>query len=145
MTASWFKKWKEIAPIRYKNVRITSAEILALNATPKELVAAPGAGRAIEFVSAALFLDYGAATYTGNGTLIVEAVTGPVVLSGVLPAASLLHKAADGFAVMAPLSTGIDLVVNDAIELKEPTGECTVGDGTLTVRVGYRVHSFIDY
>jgi len=63
MTASWFKKWKEIAPIRYKNVRITSAEILALNATPKELVAAPGAGRAIEFVSAALFLDYGAATY----------------------------------------------------------------------------------
>jgi len=68
-----------------------------------------------------------------------------VVLSGVLPAASLLHKAADGFAVMAPLSTGIDLVVNDAIELKEPTGECTVGDGTLTVRVGYRVHSFIDY
>lgn len=143
--AKWRKDWRSTSPIRYKTVKVTSAEILALNATPKELVAAPGAGRAIEFVSAVLHLDYGTATYTANGTLTIRTATNDSVLSGTLAAAELLHSTVDKIATMTPISTGIGLDMNEAIELYEPTGECTTGNGTLTVVVGYRIHSFITY
>lgn len=141
----WRKDWRSTAPIRFVTIKVTSAQILALNATPKVLVAAPGAGRAIELVSAVLHLDYGTATYTGNGTLTIRTTTGTSVLSGILAAAELLHSTADKVAVMAPASTGIGLDLNDGIELFEPTGECTVGDSTLTVIVGYRIHDFVTY
>lgn len=140
----WRKDWRSTSPIRYKTTKITSAELLALNATAKELVAAPGAGRAIEFVSAVLHLDYGSATYTGNGTLTVRTATGTSILSGVLPA-EFLHSTADRIGAMAPLSTGIGLDINEAIELHEPTGEATVGDSTVTIIVGYRIHTFVTY
>lgn len=145
MAEKWFNKWREVAQIRYKTIKITSAEILALNATPKELVAAPGSGRSIEFVSAALHLDYGTATYAANGTLQVRTATTNTVLSGTLTLAGCLGKTADGVGVMVPVSTGINLDPNEAIELYMPTGETGTGDGTLTVRVGYRTHSFIPY
>lgn len=141
----WRKDWRSTAPIRYKTVKITSAEILALNATPKELVAAPGAGRSIEFISAALHLDFGATAYDTNGTLQIRTATSDSVLSGTLPLAGCLGKTADGIGVMTPVSTGVDLDPNEAIELFMPSGECLNGDGTLTVVVGYRVHSFISY
>lgn len=143
--AKWSKDWRATAPIRYKTIKITSAELLALNATPKELVAAPGAGRAIELVSAVLHLDYGTATYTGNGTLTIRTASSDSVLSGTLAAAEFLHSTADKVAVMIPVSTGIGLDINEAIELFEPGGECTVGDSPITIVVGYRVHSFIAY
>ncbi|UCF48291.1 MAG: hypothetical protein JSU89_14165, partial [Myxococcales bacterium] len=44
--------------IQYAEVEVTSAEILALNSTPKTLVPAPGAGKVLEFISAILILDY---------------------------------------------------------------------------------------
>lgn len=47
------------AEIDFKEVALTNAEIKALRATPKELVAAPGAGKLLEFVSLMLLLDYG--------------------------------------------------------------------------------------
>lgn len=137
----WQKDWRSTAPIRYKTIKITSLEILALNGTPKELVPAPGAGRAIEFVSAVLHLDYDTATYTGNGTLEIRTVTGEIVLSTVLGNEFLHSDGADKIGTIAPISGS--LVFNDAIELYELTGECTVGDSPITVVVGYRVHSFI--
>lgn len=67
-------------------VALTNAEIKALRATPKELVAAPGAGRLLEFISALLLLDYGTNALTestdnlgvkyhdGSGTQISETI-----------------------------------------------------------------------
>src|SRR3990167_10627736 len=47
--------------IQMAEVAVTVAEMLALRATPKELVAAPGAGYVLEFVSALFIYDYAAA------------------------------------------------------------------------------------
>lgn len=145
MSEKWLKQWRDPSPVRYKTIKITSAEILLLNSAPKELVAAPGAGRAIEFVGAQLHLDYGSATYASNGTLTVRTATNDSVLSGTLAAAELLHSTADKLATMVPVSTGIGLDINEAIELYVPTGEVDTGDSTLTVRVAYRIHSFLTY
>lgn len=50
--------------VRYVEVALTNAEIKALRATPKELVAAPGAGKVIKFIGALLLLDAGANALT---------------------------------------------------------------------------------
>jgi hypothetical protein len=141
----WKKDWRATAPLRYKTIKISSAEALLLNSAPKELVAAPGAGKAIEFVSAVLHLDYGTLDYAANGTLHVQTHTSTSVLSGVLAAAEFMHASADKIATMVPASTGIGLDINEAIELLGIGGEVTTGDSTITVVVGYRVHSYISY
>jgi len=50
--------------IKYVKYSLTSAEVKALRATPKTLVAAPGAGYMVQFISASLFLDYGSNGFT---------------------------------------------------------------------------------
>ncbi len=47
------------ADLKHADVLLTNAEIKALRATPKTLVAAPGSGRVLEFVSAVLQLKAG--------------------------------------------------------------------------------------
>lgn len=46
---------------QWVQVSLTNAEMLALRATPKQIIAAPGAGKIIELLSATLFFDYTAA------------------------------------------------------------------------------------
>ena len=50
--------------IQYAAASLTNAQVLALADTPIELVAAPGSGKYLEFVSAVLFFDYGGTQYT---------------------------------------------------------------------------------
>lgn len=72
--------------LKYAEVSITNAQIKALRATPVTLVAAPGAGKVLEFVSAVLFHDYGTNALTettdnmavrfenGSGTIVSQAI-----------------------------------------------------------------------
>lgn len=55
----------EDSPYRSVEVTVSQAEIVALRATPKEIVAAPGAGKVIDFIAAHIQLVYGG---TGNNT-----------------------------------------------------------------------------
>lgn len=58
--------------IRYTTGTITNAEALALRATPKQLLAAPGAGTVAEFVSLELYFDYTAAYTESTANLAVR-------------------------------------------------------------------------
>src|SRR5574343_823893 len=53
------------APLKTATVTVSSAELLALNATPKNLLAAPASGKALILVAAELWLDYATAAYAG--------------------------------------------------------------------------------
>lgn len=138
----WFpEKWKGIVPIRYERIELTAAEILLLHTTPKTLVAAPGAGKVLEFVSAALFLDHGGTAYTGGGNLTVQTITGNTPLSAVLSNAFLQSATTDAYAILGALEVGTVSNVNDGLELLAAS-IYAAGNGTLTVHVAYRVHDF---
>lgn len=134
--------------VRTDTISISSAEMLALAATPKELVAAQGTKNLIEFVSATLF-------YNNVGVAYVE------------PSApddmAIEYDDGTGIAVTATIdATGFITVTNDEIR-RVPTnvvltddleaaqgknlvlintgGEYTTGNGTLKVSVSYRVIS----
>ena len=66
-----FKAFAAGAEILHTEVELTTAEILALFTTPKELVATPGTRHVHEFISAVLILDYNSAAYATRGDLTV--------------------------------------------------------------------------
>jgi hypothetical protein len=74
------------AAIYNKTVTVSAAELAAIRATPKTLVAAPGAGYVLQFLGAQLMLDYTAPGFTetvdnfavrftdGSGAIVSEAI-----------------------------------------------------------------------
>jgi hypothetical protein len=62
--------------VQYATGTITNAQALALRATPKTLVAAPGAGKVLEFISLMLFFNYTAAYTESTANLAVKYTDG---------------------------------------------------------------------
>ncbi|MHA1288244.1 MAG: hypothetical protein ACTSPB_12645, partial [Candidatus Thorarchaeota archaeon] len=82
--------------IQYATVEVSSAEIKALNATPKTLVAAQGVNTVIELISLTMFLDYGSVAYDSNGILgVYETDSTGVLVSDTVALADFLAKTAD--------------------------------------------------
>lgn len=120
------------------DVTISPAEMLALNATPKTLVPAPGAGKMIELKRVEFFLDFEASPYTvaGGNDLSLEYSGGGQILqvetTGWLDQSSDQRRCAhhgDQHAVG----------VNESVALKMLSGEISVGDSPLKCRVDYRI------
>lgn len=135
---------------RTAEVAITNAEIKALRATPKTLVAAPGAGKVLEFVSAVLLLDYGsnaltesadnlAVRYTdGSGTIVSQAIECTGFIDQTADTATNALAKIDGIAAKSACE-------NKALVLHN-TGDGEFGgnagaDTTMRVKVTYRVHA----
>ena len=139
----WFPEtWVGDIPIQYADIIVSSAEILALYTTPKELVPAPGAGKVIEFLSAVFFLDHGGTDYAAGGALVIQTVTGDTSVSDSVAAATLVNAAADAYVVAQALSAEVALDVNQGLELTNADAVHTTGNGILRVHVAYREHDF---
>ena len=134
---------RAIGMVYEKIVELTSAEILALFTTTKELVAAPGVGKVLEFMSATFFIDYNTATYATRGDLTVNLATTGTAVSNTLDAADLVQKTADTY-VLLPVKDTEETVLqdNEALELRCATGNPVTGDSTIKVSILYRIHDF---
>lgn len=122
-------------------VTITTAQLLALNATPVELVAAPGAGKANVLEEATFYKAAGTAydgiasgedlsvKYTnGSGAEVAQVET-----TGFLDQATAqVRHAKAAVAAVAP-------VANAALVAHLLVGEIATGDSDLKVRVRYRI------
>lgn len=132
--------------LKYAAVEITSAELLALYTTPKELVAAPGAGKVLEFVSLMLAYDYGTTEYTigsaGNFQVKLTDKSGQSV-SEARAATGFIDQTAD----IIWLAPSINAAsggsgggsANVPLVLYLATANPTSGDGVLHAKVVYRV------
>lgn len=125
-----------------EDVTISSAELLALHATPKELVAAPGAGKAIILIDAQLHLDYNAAAYAGiaaGENLEIRYTDGSGQLVATIESDGLLDATADEYRHVLPQSAAAsEPVSNAALIMCLASGEVITGDSPLKVRVRYR-------
>ena len=126
-------------------VTVTSAELLALRATPKTLVTAPGAGRMLLLESVALQLDYNTTQYTETAdNMAVKYTNGAgVAVSTALEATGFIDQAADtttrGLAVLDAIVANA-AAANQALVLHNTgDGEYAAGDSPLVVNVFYRV------
>lgn len=134
--------------IQTATVTLTAAEIVGTaagdigHASGAVLVAAPGAGKILEFVSAVLSYDFDTAAYTGgDNDLVIR--QGTTAVSAPIAKADLLGDTEDDIAYVNALSAAdIKLTANSTINLAGTayTNPGTAA-GTLKVHVMYRVHS----
>jgi hypothetical protein len=127
-----------LSDMKIESVTMTAAQILASNATPVTIVAAPGAGYVIVPVKFFLFLDYGTAAYAANTTFRFE-------INGVAVSATnttMLPGVADRYTTMEPTDydTTTDLK-NQALVFETQTGNPTTGDSPIRVVCIYTVKS----
>ena len=138
------EKFKEIDDTIYvAEASISAANIVAMFTTPVEVVAAPGAGKALQFVDAVLVYDYDTAAYTGGGDITLE-YSGGAAVSSTIAAANGFGAAGDKVFSMAnldaaggytmPVNTGID-ITNATGVFVAPTGAAGVGRLKVTYRV----------
>lgn len=128
-------------------VELSNAEIKALRATPKELVAAPGAGYMIEFLGAVLFLDYGSNVLTeSTDNLIIQYEVAETAASAAIESTGFIDADEDAIYKAIPVAVGadMDVIEDSALELKNSgDGEFAGNAGADTlmyVAVDYMIH-----
>jgi hypothetical protein len=130
-------------------VTVATGEVLALNATPKELVAAPGAAYFLEFVSAHLFLDHAGTDYAGVAAgedLIISYTDGSGEEVGRVETTGFIDASADAHRIVHAGGTKDAVadytpVANAALVISLLSGEIITGDSPLIVEVLYRVRT----
>lgn len=124
-------------------VEVTTAQVLALNAAPISMVAAPGAGKAIIFAGAMIFLDYAGTAYAGiatNEDLVFRYTNGSGAVVSTVETTGFLDATADAIRYAHPASTAaITPVANAALVLHLTTAEIITGTSPLRVRTFYHV------
>jgi hypothetical protein len=119
---------------------IASADVLQLNSTPLTIVAAQGAGTAIEVVSASVKIAFGSVAYATNTTLQLISPGGATLVqattSTVLAVTQNTHT---GFNKTAPIASGGSIFENTELQINVFNGDPTAGDSDITVYVLYRV------
>lgn len=120
------------------SVSISSAEILGLGASPKVLVAAPGANYVLHFLSAVLIFNSTATAYA-NGSALSVAFDGGADQSANI--AATMFTAGDKIFNFERVNAagGLTQPVNTALVLKAAGAEFITGTGVATCVITYQV------
>ena len=136
-------QWIEMQAVQSSAITLTSAQILAMNTTPVSVIPAQGAGTLIEVLSAVADYIYGTAQYTSGGAigLFYGVETGPLA-TATLASTFLTSPTVNQIGIMegALASSASSTVLNTAIVISNQSGVFATGNGTMIVKVKYRVH-----
>lgn len=130
-----------VAAGRQADVVISSAQILDLHNTPKTLIAAPGANKAIVLDYALFFLDYNSAAYASVGAsddLTLRYTDGSGATVGTLETTGFLDQTADKYALVVPAAGSLILPANAPL-VASLAGAVTTGNSPVAVRLQYEI------
>lgn len=130
--------------LRVATVTIATGDVLTLATTPYELVAAPGAGKYIEFLSAQFILDYNSIPYTESGDNLGIKYTNAsgVQVSSTVECTGFIDQSADTITSSIAVADAIVAAtgaVNQALVLDNLGSNFAAGNSPLIVKVSYRV------
>jgi hypothetical protein len=124
--------------IRSASLVIASADVLQLNSTPQTIVAAQGAGKAIEVISASVKVDFNSAAYATNTTL--QLICSGANENQASTALDASVSSTTRFRIIPPSSaTDTQVIANAALQVSVETGDPTTGDSDIEVFVLYRI------
>lgn len=127
--------------IRYVDVQLTNAQMLALNATPITVLGTPGANKSVVVHRMWSWLVATAGAYTngGGGDVALEFADGTDIL--VTTVAGYLDSGSDLGRHQAPAVAAAALVANSAVRLFKVTGELGGGNAanSWSVRIWYSI------
>ena len=119
------------------SLSIASADVLQLNSTPLTIVSAPGAGYAIEVISASAKLTYGTVQYATN--TVLQLVTTGGNDAQVDWISTFLSTSGNAIGRAVNIYDKSNLIENAALTVTVETGDPTAGDSDITVYVYYRI------
>lgn len=130
-----------ISGVFYAKKTIATADVLQLNSTPIEILAAPGAGKAIELISWAISITFVSAAYVTNTDLQLKTDTADDAqgLSEGVLASTVSRKLKGDFTIVAPVSTNTQIVENKALQVTVKTGNPASGDSDIIIYATYRI------
>lgn len=121
-------------------IDVSSAEILGLSATPKTLIAAPGANKVIVIYTVAFHAIYGGTAYAAGGDLNLRYIGESDALLSAVVDVNILRGTVDRTAIAVPTAVNYSNVLpNEGVELYQEGTAFTTGNGTLKVSIAYRV------
>lgn len=141
--------FKAVGATKVDKLTLTSAEVKALRATPKTLVAAPGANKMVVVESITLALKYGGTNgFTESAdNLVVQYGDSGQDITGAIESTGFIDQTASTVAVYYPAAIAAMAYatagVNEEVQLFN-TGDGEIGgnaanDNTLVVTVAYRI------
>lgn len=129
--------------VQLAEVTVTSAQLLALRATPKTIVAAPGAGKMIVPLQMVAIADNGTAYVVGTNDLALryKDETGDII-GQTIDTAGLLDQTTDIVTQASMLATDskgpkADVENQPVVLHNTGAGELTTGTGVLRVKLWY--------
>ena len=127
--------------LRSVQVPLTSAQILALNATPVELVPAPGAGKIISVEEIVLKMIRTATAYANGGALEFRYTnaSGAKVTADIAASVVTTGGAGTEYNLVKGVVTSLTPVANAAVVVDNATAAFITGTGTAVVTVRYRI------
>lgn len=119
----------------FKDTVLTSTEIDALNATPIELVPAPGVGKTLILCNVVSWLNYGGTAWAGSSqTIPIKYGTAGATATTITEA--YMERTADTFGVWSPVSGHFP--VENASLYATANADFTTGNSPLSLRVYYQ-------
>ena len=120
-------------------ITLTSAQILALNTTPIELIGAPGAGKYIVVEQASASIDFNTTAYVAAGNMVLSYTDASGTATAVIPEA-LVEATADR-ADFNLQQASVQATFNAALVAASLTSDPTAGDSEITVNISYRIET----
>lgn len=103
---------------QFAEVSVSIAEMLAVRATPKTLVAAPGAGKVLIFHEAAMIYDYAAVYTESSDDLVIRYTDGSgAIASTTLDTTNFLDQTSDQIRTFKTITTDLTPVANAPLVL----------------------------
>ena len=125
--------------ILHKKVSLTAAQIKTISSVPVSVIAAPGAGKVIEIVSAFLSFNYGTVTFDAAASFEVSLYTDTAGGRQYTTANNILNRTSSTIQTFdKDASTASQLVDNKAIFI-DGGDDSTVGDSTIDLYIDYRI------
>lgn len=122
-------------------VSLSAAQIIAMGTTPVELIAAPGAGKAIIVDNITFKMVRTATAFTGGGAVEFRYTdaSGAKVTADVAEALIDTAGAATAFANVRGIEASITPVANAAVVITNATAAFAAGTGTAVITIDYHV------
>lgn len=128
-----YDKIESLGGLQVAKVTLSSANVLALFTTPITLVAAPGAGFAIETLAITIRNNFGTASYSTAGDIVIRNPNGSTTFF----VDSIITTGISKISTFAKVDG--DVIENEALQIRAEASNPTTGDGTFNVYVTYRI------
>lgn len=134
---------KGVGNIYYAELSIPTAQVLTLNTTPLEIVAAPGTGYAIEVISASVKGTFNSVAYATNTGLQLFLDTADIAQLQLTGANTFLNFTVTKHSKFVDVTTHgaaiTQIIENKSLKIKVATGDPTSGNSGIKVYVFYRI------